>query len=688
VPVVHNHSDIPPLWIHDLTGTDIVGKLLDFGEEAIENGKITLSRMRSLNPEMARSFAIKSSSAVHVPFKLLSDIGQAHETYNKGNDSSTAHLFNKFIAVSYCWRDESWKTAESCRLPKPPVLWPIPISPRTLKVILNLRISREVGVWIDQLCINQGNSVERMQAIHSMDAVYRSADGVAILWEDADLTSEEEDILHTLSVVWEKKGNLRNLTRHSIDGNFHLLTESDLAHLETLLSKLFSCRWLSRAWCYHEYLLNPRTVIVIPGSAGSEIVLRTVAFDYLFQIMVKLDKAPTTVPECATFSHHIDENDTNILTRSKYVLLYEACWRSCSNLEDKVTLGLNITNIGLNFLGGVESEDECRWILALALLCSGDATTLSVTEGTPISRPADMFSTQSLRQYSNKMIYSWLEWPTGYRYLSPTCPGLSKPRILNYGSISHIGFQSVTLDMLVLLSMPRRPLQDSIARAASFIGHCETFFPEILNNINDSWGIKKRPNGSLIAEIHSSSREQILNYIACGLDNGVDWIAGAFRFLGRNEKLDTTFDGINDTKQLLPVATHHLFHDYDQPLDLEHEDGILRFLTVSLDPWNYRTMGGIPYTVSLDSGAGKWIIVAPQLIRHELQIAIPASLTDSSCSGINRAWQLKEHYSNSSKGYIVTQKCAISGCGDIKGNEKTLVLSRNIRIFGQSKAAL
>lgn len=697
VPVLHSHGDIPALWLHDLTGTAQVEQLLDFGDQAIEDGKATLKRLQTLHPEAAKRFAVKSSTAADIPFKLLSEMNQYDGSYEEDYGPRPYHSFDSFIAVSYCWRSDDWEPAESCQLPKPPEPWPLPISPRMLKAVLNFRSSKEEGIWIDQLCINQDNSSEKVRAINSMDAVYRSASGVIIVLEDADLTPDEEYVLDVLSDESGDICNVRILSSDTVTENFHLLSEFYVERAGDLVKKIFSCRWLDRVWCYHEFLLSQNTVILLPGTTGPEFALRPNIFGSLLREIREIiyrEKWLELLPRMGTFSHHDGGRDSII--RSKFVLVCEVFLRSCTNLEDKITVGLNVANLGLNFVGNVKSEDDCHWIMASAMLCSGDATVLSKRGEIPIRRP-------------NDSLYSWLKWPRNL-YLSPSCPALNKPKTSVDVGISRFDFHSLTLDMLLLLSMPESPSKNSIGMATSFIRYCESSFPEILPEINDSiWRLKKFSDGSMIAEVDGrDERDLVIQHLACGLDNGIEWMAGAFDHLGLNDNRNTCFVGIHLTKQLLSAAMDHLFSDnIRQRLNSAFENGILKFLTVSLDPWSYGVTSGRPCTVSLDSEGKKWIILVPYSKLYGLNIVIPVPLANSSCSGADRVWYLEksrrvtpsgggQHTGNSEKStlehrvhplhscneWVVVYKSAIPGLGEIKPNGRELVLWRKVRIVG------
>jgi hypothetical protein len=171
-------------------------------------------------------------------------------------------------------------------------------------MVLDLRSYKEEGLWIDQLCIDQGSPSEKMRAIHNMDAVFRSARLITIVLEDADLTLDEEQILEILSEKSAGTSELRFLSSESVMRNFSLLPIVLLEQVEGLAEKIFKCRWLSRAWCYHEFLLSRENIILLPGITGPGFALSQQSPNEIVNEMGdKCGKNPLW-PSLTTFDHH------------------------------------------------------------------------------------------------------------------------------------------------------------------------------------------------------------------------------------------------------------------------------------------------------------------------------------------------------------------------------------------------
>lgn len=668
--IVPPHDDIPALWLHDLTGTTQVEKLLDFPEQAIEEAKATLERLRILDSKTAKHFALKSSTPATLPFKLVSEINPCDGTDCENSASSTRHSFDSFIAVSYCWHSRDWQPADSCRFPEK---WTAPISPHMLKTVLDLRSTKGEGIWIDQLCIDQDNPNEKVRVIHNMDAVYRSAGIVAIIWEDVALTPHEERVLDILSGKPEGTTAFRFLAPDSVERNFHLLSEDDVKRADDLVAKMYLSRWPGRAWCYHEFLLCQDNVILLPGVTGPNFALDPVFPDSLLkEVCDKYAKALPRWPTITMFAIHRGRGRDSI-TRSNFLLAGEVCTRSCSNREDKITIALNVTNLGLNFVGTVESEDKCRWAIASAVLCSGDATVLSARGVTP------MFPSVNGN-------CSWLKWPDIF-YVSPSCQALSQPRISMDLGISSYDFHSLTWDMLQLHFPPKNPSELSIRMATSFIRYCESSLPKVLSTMNGYWQLKKLSDGSVVAEPAADERRVVIRYLACGLDNGIRWMAGAFSQIGCEDNLQLCFPFLDLAEQLLPAAIDHLFTDEVQRhLNPQVEQGLQKFLEVAIDPGYYMVNSGNPFIISLGSEDDKAIIRCPYILDtlDSITLAVPVALANASCSGVERVWHLRKSNDRHGHEWVIVDKSAISGCGEIKCNGKGVSLLQNVRIVGRS----
>jgi hypothetical protein len=144
---------------------DYVQKLSDGREEA----ELALCNLQTWSPKLAEHFRIRDpDSVLNTPFRLIceSDLGYVPFDAEK--------VIRQFLAISYCWRDDnpSW-LAEGCQ---PHAPWPFS-QPFVEAVLAERGVNtadpqrnenfRREGIWIDQMCIKQGDEVEKQQCIAS-----------------------------------------------------------------------------------------------------------------------------------------------------------------------------------------------------------------------------------------------------------------------------------------------------------------------------------------------------------------------------------------------------------------------------------------------------------------------------------------------------------------------------------------
>jgi hypothetical protein len=144
---------------------DYVQTLNDSREEA----ELALRNLQTWSPKLAEHFQIRDPDGVlNTPFRLIceSDLGYVPFDAEK--------VIRQFLAVSYCWHDNdpSWLPEGS----QPHAPWPF--SKPFVEAVLaergvhtddpqrNENFRRE-AIWIDQMCIRQGDEVEKQQCIAS-----------------------------------------------------------------------------------------------------------------------------------------------------------------------------------------------------------------------------------------------------------------------------------------------------------------------------------------------------------------------------------------------------------------------------------------------------------------------------------------------------------------------------------------
>lgn len=67
-------------------------------------------------------------------------------------------------------------------------------------------------------------------------------------------------------------------------------------------------------------------------------------------------------------------------SKTHWALSNDLLHRSCSVVEDKISIALNVYKLPLTYEGPTQSEDSVRWILTMIALAAGDASVLCGTE--------------------------------------------------------------------------------------------------------------------------------------------------------------------------------------------------------------------------------------------------------------------------------------------------------------------
>jgi hypothetical protein len=123
---------------------------------------------------------------------------------------------------------------------------------------------RAVVMWVDQICIDQGNKEEKAQQVPLMSQIYENAINTAIWLGDADDDSDTalrllEDARICLQFFTEKQFDPNEVARMG-------LPELDADGWEALW-KLLSRRWFERLWIIQEVALSKDLWVVCGNSA-------------------------------------------------------------------------------------------------------------------------------------------------------------------------------------------------------------------------------------------------------------------------------------------------------------------------------------------------------------------------------------------------------------------------------------
>lgn len=177
-----------------------------------------------------------------------------------------------YLAVSYCWHNKTWNAVKAAHSVTE---WGVSL-PMATK-ILELRDTKDEGVWVDKICIDQENKDEKKIAIGSMDIIYRACRRLVIVLEDVQLTKAEEAIGLKYAELYESMCLKVRQNQSRAPRGTALSTR---AGMWTRRTSLLS--WHSRAWCAHEVSVNKHGKVNNPLLLCFEADNRVLSFEFRF----------------------------------------------------------------------------------------------------------------------------------------------------------------------------------------------------------------------------------------------------------------------------------------------------------------------------------------------------------------------------------------------------------------------
>jgi hypothetical protein len=113
------------------------------------------------------------------PFRLV------YPTIDQSSFDETDFYVGQYMAVSYCWRSEDFLPNDYKRHD----IWPV--SKPFVDAIIGEKNHPRVGIWMDQLCIDQKSPEDKRMSVAAMDVIYRSCIRLLVLLEDVFLDTAE-----------------------------------------------------------------------------------------------------------------------------------------------------------------------------------------------------------------------------------------------------------------------------------------------------------------------------------------------------------------------------------------------------------------------------------------------------------------------------------------------------------------
>jgi hypothetical protein len=662
-------SGLPALYLHDLTGTSDADRLLNFSRAPNHGAALTLNRLKGLDPVAASQFTLKQPKVSHLPFKLVSTapIWKAEQC-------------SSYIAISYCWHSNEWDIAKSLHSRKAGLRSSFPISLKVLCGILQLRNSQNEAFWIDQLCICQDNPTEKARAIDFMDTIYQSARLVAVVLEDMRLSRLVEAALKRLvqGTRLSKSSSHLHLKAEEVRAQADLLTIDQAWEIRQFADHdIFDARWFTRVWCAQEYRLNANRVFVIPGWYFSCLMIDSNAMDELLKAAPKPDKGGRLHYHNASRTSQLERlfqkagfgtsSVSKEASLSPMDVLCNIDSLRCSILADKISVALNILDVGLSFSGSILDQTQCRYVLTLLALSLGDLYPLLY-----------MGYRKVLLRGNSKTPLSWIWWPSGGSFIAHHQVPLEEST-----KNLQITVDSITMDML-LLPEPKMPTEKSV-RAAT----------QLLSKLN-------------------ATRSQI-QFLACVLDHGLvrfltGFVANSPEFKGyvennTHESLGETLfasvkqwisaesleessfqgDGAKESRitmdilgplvfhlhfLLLHLKTYLLGHSYYAILNPSHDDGHSEFQTVQT--------GFGEGEVSILCRCRHWEKDFSTPENGSLHFAISPMLTNPRFERHKRVWVLQKKENL----WSVVSKAHLLNVGALHPNVEGIELLKNALITG------
>ena len=364
---------------------------------------------------------------------------------------------------------------------------------------------------------------------------------------------------------------------------------------------------------------------------------------------------------------------------------------TCSKVEDKISIALNVSGIQLRYFKNDISDDFCRWSPSLLALAGGDATVLG-SDGDTVS-----FGDNSEHE-------SWLHWPDSIQ------------RGINIGLvakvpedlwITEIDYDHVTLDLLVVSrGTARMPSIASLEKAETFVNACISQQKFYDHSDDHMWRLDHK---------HPEFQQQKLVSIqsmACYLECGLDWmISNGLMSQKLNGRIEASgrieAGGSGEALPLVSIAMTALFGESSLDfqilsVDAERKSLLNEFLVHvmytghpvvgTVVPWlsNSEALAKaasqfIKYHDLGSAGKALFMSTKPLNMNDELLYAIPVALADSNCALVSRLWLLERVGSMHTGGWRIVRKCDFFTYSPLKDNGTTVVRWSNQRVQGSGR---
>jgi hypothetical protein len=521
------------------------------------------TRLGKLAPDVAKHFTVKDNPIENMTFRLWAQ----RETEDMREDA--------YVALSYCWGLVKHPPPEG-------VKYPLPVSPLMFAALAAERQWRTTGIWIDQLCIDQKNNVEKGVSIAAMDSVYRHAQCVVIALLDIEVALAHQNFLQDFIKVYESSAGLGI--------GPHLRETPPFFENNPILKQFFysvlSSRYFTRAWCAHEMELGTNFVFYIPcrsrlegGELKKMLAITGTFFGYMLNLssevpgehgdlrdkLIRKFGLRTRIAEYLS-GKKTGPGKTDVLIQPYTAQIRETLelaaggdpllpliMRESSALQDKISIVLNILGTGLATTPTEQirhiTKDEAICRLMILSLAALDPTVLC-TVGEPLNLASrtnksswictptwnDLGSGGERRDYVPLMsskLASFIQIDPNpeqeWIKLDVLALGQMRPPSEQYRQ-----FASILIQKGIEIGLGRAPPGPSGNIGAEYTGKTDTESRLMLMTADSSsrWGVGPKFQYWQTRALFGKSREIFNLTIACILECGMSWMLGTARKCG------------------------------------------------------------------------------------------------------------------------------------------------------------
>ncbi|CAA9960442.1 HET domain containing protein [Pyrenophora teres f. maculata] len=583
-----------------------------------------VKNLQKWSPEAASRFGLRSTSTVlSTPFRLIYPNCDLHSF------EETGLYVRQFLAISYCWHSPEFLSEGY----KQHDIWPVKKS--IVDAVLAEKDHPRVGIWMDQICIEQSSALDKQLSIAAMDIIYRSCMRMVVLFEDVLLTQQEIQLVQKYDIS----------QRPYNDG-----WKFESREIETFASfyeKVNAARWWSRAWCFHEMGVHRpwserrqtdhrfNATFILCGPNDTTLKMKWTNLILLMSLaMHVLPNAQIWWKGQATVSGMIKPEDQGNGWSGSIMARHNAISTTgCSVLQDRISILVNLCGLGLAYKGPpLDTEEELLYLISLLALAAGDLYPLSMMD----------------RQ--STMLKEKPTWISKHEVNDTTIPGY---KIGTMEGIHRVEEEEIELDML-FLDAPWRSIKEKDLRPTYDI------FPY---TITTTYPARKRPEvEGRVASNHAHSDAEYdiprRRFLAGCILNG-DMFAGRLWEQIKRDVVGPNYNaGYNEDlspnpafrsaakvflAHLVPVSTL-LGIVHPSPSTLDDATLFLTWLT------DYRSMYYIGYRIFRVPCTMLWdsaFITSLTVNEHfhdgpdrEIQVAVPTHLLKKSCMPL-RVWILR-----------------------------------------------